>query len=533
MFSLVVENVSLEHLHVGNKGHIKWCPGATRSMYAHLATHKLDSRTCQHDGMNSLLAKLNCIHENSDYPSLVNPRIVRKLRSLIGELVDMGILKQGRMRTVVWPSWTHAWTLPSWTGDIGPPSVVPVEEHEQLEVPKAPVAAGDDDVMSWVQTETSSWGSPYQRPPSALQMSSGLSTSTFALTFRVPAPAQSSRGTNLSSSGLSTSTFEPTLRLPSAPPTAQPHKSTISSSGLSASTFAPTLRLLSSPEHALPSSGVSTSTFRPTLQLPSPKRGIAASRFNSHPTLDLHDGRSSIHPSESASVAHTSRRRLAHGTSDSGGVGQWLRRQSPLVPARPQPPPPPPPPTRPDPPSPHTPPRTPSQTVPVGALPSPPETPRPKVSQLEDHGDTAHSDQLEASRERLDGLIASVKEIQLVMISERESDMVSILESIQRAIFMGQRMDSVAPLVQELDSLCRGQACEVQRPGQDRHDRQELSHRLREAQLGVTELRAALAVGNGDVIVRVEGLGLEEGKNGTADVHLLTQQLDHLVMTGS
>ncbi|KAI8303638.1 hypothetical protein K4K61_006873 [Colletotrichum sp. SAR11_59] len=289
-------------------------------MYAHLATHKLDPRTCQHDGMNSLLAKLNCIHENSDYPSLVNPRIVRKLRSLISELVDMGILKQGRMRTVVWPQWTHAWTLPSWTGDIGPPSVVPGEEYGQLEIPKAPVAAGDDDVMSW--------------------------------------------------------------------------------------------------------------------------------------------------------------------------------------------------------------------TVPVGALPSPPETPRPKVPLPEGHGDTAHSDQLEASRERLDGLIARAKEIQLVMISERESDMISILESIQRAIVTGQRMDSVAPLVQELDSLCRGQACEVQQPGQARQDRQELSHRLREAQLGVTELRAALAVGDGDVIVRVEGLGLEEGKNGTADVHLLTQQLDHLVMTG-
>ncbi|KAF0320994.1 hypothetical protein GQ607_011752 [Colletotrichum asianum] len=495
----VVENVTLEHLHTGNNGHIKWCPGAIRSMYAHLATHKLDPRTCQHDGMNSLLAKLNCIHENSDYPSLVNPRIVRKLRSLISELVDMGILKQGRMRTVVWPQWTHAWTLPSWTGDIGPPSVVPGEEYEQLEVPKAPVAAGDDDVMSWVQTETSSWGPPYQRPPSALQMSSGLSTSTFAPTFRVPAPSESSRGTNLSSSGLSTSTFEPTLRLPSAPPTAQPHRSTISSSGLSASTFAPTLRLPSSPEHAPPSSGVSTSTFRPSLQLPSPKRGIAASRFNSHPAPDLHDGRSSIHPSESASVAHTSRRRLAHGISDSGGP--------------PPPPPPPPTPTRPDPP--------------------PPQTPRPKVPLPEGHGDTAHSDQLEASRERLDGLIARVKEIQLVMISERESDMISILESIQRAIVTGQRMDSVAPLVQELDSLCRGQACEVQQPGQDRQDRQELSDRLREAQLGVTELRAALAVGDSDVIVRVEGLGLEEGKNGTADVHLLTQQLDHLVMTGS
>ncbi|KAI8248967.1 hypothetical protein K4K53_000415 [Colletotrichum sp. SAR 10_77] len=301
----VVENVSLEHLQVGNNGHIKWCPGAIRSMYAHLATHKLDSRTCQHVGLNSLLAKLNCIHEDSDYPSLVNPRIVRKLGSLISELVDMGILKQGSSkRTVVWPQWTDAWTLTSWTGDIGPPSVVPGEEQEQLELLKAPVAAGDDDVMSWV--------------------------------------------------------------------------------------------------------------------------------------------------------------------------------------------------------------------------------PLPK-----DHGDTAHSDQLEASRERLDGLIASVKEIQLVMISERESDMVSILESIQRAIVTGQQMHSAAPLVQGLDSLCRGQACEVQQPGQDRHDRQELSHRLREAQLGVTELRAALAVGDGDVIVRVEGLGLEEGKNGTADVHLLTQQLDHLVMTGS
>ncbi|KAI8303313.1 hypothetical protein K4K59_013298 [Colletotrichum sp. SAR11_240] len=300
----VVENVTLEHLQVGNNGHIKWCPGAIRSMYAHLATHKLSPRTCQHVGLNSLLAKLNCIHENSDYPSLVNPRIVRKLGSLIGELVDTGVLKQGSMRTVVWPQWTDAWTLPSWTGDIGPPSAVSGGEHEQLEVSKAPVAAGDDDVMSWV------------------------------------------------------------------------------------------------------------------------------------------------------------------------------------------------------------------------SLP-------------EDHGDTAHSDQLEASRERLDGLIASVKEIQLVMISERESDMISILESIQRAIVTGQRMYSVAPLVQELDSLCRGQACVVQQPGQDRHDRQELSHRLREAQLGVTELRAALAVGDGDVVVRVEGLGLEEGKNGTADVHLLTQQLDHLVMTGA
>ncbi|KAI8257129.1 hypothetical protein K4K58_004455 [Colletotrichum sp. SAR11_239] len=271
-------------------------------MYAHLATHKLDSRTCQHVGLNSLLAKLNCIHENSDYPSLVNPRIVRKLGSLIRELVNMGILKKGSKRTVVWPQWTDAWTLASWTGDIGPPSVVPGEEQEQLEVLKAPVAAGDDDVMSWV--------------------------------------------------------------------------------------------------------------------------------------------------------------------------------------------------------------------------------PLPK-----DHGDTAHSDQLEASRERLDGLIASVKEIQLVMISERESDMISILESIQRAIVTGQRMHSVAPLVQGLDSLCRGQACEVQQPGQDRHDRQELSHRLREAQLGVTELRDTLAVGDGDVEVSLEGLG--EGKNGSADVHLLTQQLDHLVMTGS
>ncbi|KAJ0333678.1 hypothetical protein COL922a_010723 [Colletotrichum nupharicola] len=126
-------------------------------MYAHLATHQLGPRTCQHVELNRLLVKLNCVHENSDYPSLVNHRIVRKLGTLIGELVDMGILKQGSMRTVVWPPWTHAWTLPTWTGDIGPPSVVPGEEHQELEVPKASVAAVDDDMMSWVQTETSSW----------------------------------------------------------------------------------------------------------------------------------------------------------------------------------------------------------------------------------------------------------------------------------------------------------------------------------------------------------------------------------------
>ncbi|KAJ0272120.1 hypothetical protein COL940_010639 [Colletotrichum noveboracense] len=500
-------------------------------MYAHLATHQLGPRTCQHVELNSLLVKLNCVHENSDYPSLVNHRIVRKLGSLIGELVDMGILKQGSMRTVVWPPWTHAWTLPTWTGDIGPPSVVPGEEHQELEVPKASVAAVDDDMMSWVQTETSSWGPPYQRPPSVLQMSSGLSTSTFAPTFRAPAPPQSSRGTNRPSGGLSTSTFEPTLRLPSTPPPTQPHRSTSSpSSGLSTSTFAPTLRLPISPEHPPqpPSSGLSTSTFRPTLQLPSPKRGIAASRFNSHPAPDVHDERSTIHPSESASVAHHSRRRLAYRTGDSSGVGQWLRKQSPPVPARPQPPPPPPPPTRPDPPPPRTPPHTPSQAVPVGTLPSPPETPRLKVPLPENHGDTARFDQLEVSRERADGLIASVKEIQLAMISQRESDIMGILESIQRAILTGRRMDSVSPLVQQLNSLCREQACEVQQPGQGR---QELSDRLREAQLGVAELRDALTVGNDDAVVRVEGLG--EGKGGTGDVHLLTQQLDCLVMTGS
>ncbi|KAH0422489.1 hypothetical protein CcaCcLH18_12797 [Colletotrichum camelliae] len=497
------------------------CPGAIRSMYAHLATHKLGPRTCQHIELNSLLTKLNCIHENSDYPALVNPRIVRKLCSLIDELVKINILKQGSMRTVVWPSWTHAWTLPSWTGDITPPA-------QQPEVSKASVAARDDDAMSVIYTETSSWGPQYQRPPSALQMSSGLSTSTFAPTFRAPVPPQSSSATNRSSSGLSTSTFEPTLRVPSTPPPAQPHKSMNSlSSGLSASTFAPTLHLPSFPDHPPPSSGMSTSTFMPTLQVPSPKRGIAASRFNSHPAPDLHDGRSSIHPSESASVAHLSRRRLAHGTGGSSGVRQWLGKQ--LVPAKPPPPPPPsPPPTRPDPPPPpRTPPRPPSQAAPVGSLPSPPETPRPKASLPEDSGTTAHLDQLEASREHLDSLIASIKEIQLAMVSEREFGMIILLGSIQHAIITGQQVDSVSPLVQELDSLCRGQACEVQQPGQGG---QELLDRLREAQLGVAELRDALAVGDGDVVVRIEGVG--EGKGGTGDIHVLTQHLDCLVMNG-
>ncbi|WYZ35355.1 hypothetical protein EsH8_X_000002 [Colletotrichum jinshuiense] len=310
--------------------------------------------------------------------------------------------------------------------------------------------------------ETSFWGPQYQRASSPLQLSGGLSTSTFAPTFQAPALPQSSRGTNRPSSGFSTSTYKPTLRVPSTPPPARPSKSakrtSSPSSSLSASTFVPMLHL-PAPKHHPPSSGLSTSTFWPTLQLPSPKRGIAASRFNSHPAPELYDGRASIHPSESASVVHLSRRRLAHSTGGSSGVRQWLVKNSPLVPTRSPPPlpPPPPPSTRPDsPPS-----RTTSQAAPVGALPCPPESPLPRELPPRYNGNTAHFDQLEASRDRLDGLIASIIEIQLAIISKRELSMINVLGSIQRAIVTGQRMNSVQPLVQELDSLYRVQACEM------------------------------------------------------------------------
>lgn len=70
-------------------------------------------------------AELCCHHpSNPQYAPAVRPRLARKIRSMMDDLDEMGVIAiykmpKGGERRVYWPAWTRAWYRPDWDSDYG------------------------------------------------------------------------------------------------------------------------------------------------------------------------------------------------------------------------------------------------------------------------------------------------------------------------------------------------------------------------------------------------------------------------------
>lgn len=543
----MVENTKLVRLEPGNHGQIRWCPDAIRAMYAHLAARRPNLQTCQTVGLDTLLRKLNCVHDGSSYSALVNPRVQRKLRSLMGQLIDhQTLIRHDDGRSITWPEWTRAWALPGWSGDIHkPPGGVAVIDLTDDADPVAPVLSAD--VTSWGPRLQTSHFAP------APCLSSGELTTTHAPTFvqapsRGPGRSRSSgastttyeptlilRGASGQSSGASTTTYEPTLVL-HEPPANHGRDPTVLTS-MSTTTYEPTFIQPPGPSQgvSLPSSGLSTSSYNPTLVMSAAPvlsgstsltaaafshRGLAASRFNPERDAEAH----SIHPSESASVAHLSSRRQrlappvhsharpAARTSlqyppavTRGGEtvqghergSDWINVRSENHDLRPQrglaP-------TRLITPSLLTPP---SSAHPQMLLPSPPPSPHAVARRLYPGAmafkafPTIHeapmdqqpsTDRAKLRREELERAVHELALIQLSIVSRHETELLLAINAVESDLRTvadresgGEAFHSAQKTARELVILCRS------------HDASD-SEQLRKVRSEVTRLRQALAV---------------------------------------
>jgi len=87
--------------------------------------------------LDLIMAELHCHHpSNPQYAPAVRPRLVRKIRKMMGDLDEAGAVVAYRMsrggeRRVYWPPWTKRWCRPDWDGDYG--GTVAAEAREQLE----------------------------------------------------------------------------------------------------------------------------------------------------------------------------------------------------------------------------------------------------------------------------------------------------------------------------------------------------------------------------------------------------------------
>ncbi|KAK7408123.1 hypothetical protein QQX98_009714 [Neonectria punicea] len=127
----VCEGVPLEDLRNGNNDlNLDRCPSAKIAILRHLAKHQGNKRTCHEKRFNNLVKAINCHFPDSEYPSLVYPRVKRTITKIFNGLVDAGVVKSTRLAdggyTTTWPAYTHACLQDDWDGDASPPRALPV-----------------------------------------------------------------------------------------------------------------------------------------------------------------------------------------------------------------------------------------------------------------------------------------------------------------------------------------------------------------------------------------------------------------------
>ncbi|EEU33586.1 uncharacterized protein NECHADRAFT_88536 [Fusarium vanettenii 77-13-4] len=92
-------------------------------MFRHMAKYRVNKRNCDQAAFNELNKNLNCWFPESEYPSLVYPRIKTTLQRLFNQLVEKQVVTSIDLSnggwTSNWPAFAQNWLENDWNGDTG------------------------------------------------------------------------------------------------------------------------------------------------------------------------------------------------------------------------------------------------------------------------------------------------------------------------------------------------------------------------------------------------------------------------------